>query len=309
MARTGLQPRISNLLMRAVPSPEGGYVIVVRIPRSYTQPHRVIHSNSNRFWARSSASPKRYEPNVEELRRIFNDVPSIADRIRAFRTDRLVKITAGETPIPLSKIGKVVIHVVPLPSFADGRLADVVSAVATGTHVPLPLDEIGYGNRTGVNLDGFINYTYGHAGARLAYAQFFRNGAIEGVGELRHEDGDDKTRFVGRDFTTLVITAVRRYLGDLKSYDTGLPIFIFLSLCNAAKTVYRYSPEGLAWTDTPPLGREIATFPEIYVESFDIDVPTTMRSVFNMVWNAFGLFQCDMYDGQGNWRGERQTIS
>src|SRR6516164_11821395 len=86
-----LQPRISNLIMRAVPSPESGYVIVVRIPRSYNQPHRVIHSNSNRFWARSPASPKRYEPNVEELRRIFNEAPLTAERIRAFRTDRIVK--------------------------------------------------------------------------------------------------------------------------------------------------------------------------------------------------------------------------
>src|SRR6266849_1712734 len=55
MARTGLQPRV-NLKTRAVASPKSGYVIVVRIPRSYNKPHRVIHAQSNRFWARSSAS-------------------------------------------------------------------------------------------------------------------------------------------------------------------------------------------------------------------------------------------------------------
>ena len=104
-----------------------------------------------------------------------------------------------------------------------------------------------------------------------------------------------------------MITGIRRYLQDLKSYDAGLPIYIFLSLCNAAKTVYRYSPEGLGWTDTPPLGQEIATFPEIYVESFDVDVPAIMRPALNMLWNAFGLYQCEMYDSHGNWRGERQT--
>jgi hypothetical protein len=59
----------------------------------------------------------------------------------------------------------------------------------------------------------------------------------------------------------------------------------------------------MSWTDTPPLGREIAAFPEIHVDSFDVDVPAIMRPVFNMLWNAFGLLQCDMYDSQGNWRG------
>jgi hypothetical protein len=59
----------------------------------------------------------------------------------------------------------------------------------------------------------------------------------------------------------------------------------------------------MGWIYTLPLGHEIAPFPEIYVDSFDVDVPDIMRPVFNMVWNAFGLLQCDMYDSQGKWRG------
>jgi Putative DNA-binding domain len=302
IALSGLEPRIRSLGIRAIPVSAGGHVVIVRVPRSFNPPHRVIVRNSNRFWARAGTT--KYQPNVEQLRHLFTDAPHLAERIRAFQTDRVVKITAGDTPIPFPSVGKVVVHVVPLPSFADGRLADIVSVVGSGIHIPVPLDEIGFGNRTSANLEGFINYTYAHEGARVAYAQFFRNGSIEGVGELRHEDGDDKTRFVGRDFTMLVVRGVRQYLQVLKSYDVGLPIYIFLSLCNAAKTVYRHSPEGLGWTETPPLRREVATFPEIVVDSFDVDVPAVMHPAFNMLWNAFGLFQCDMYDGQGKWRGE-----
>jgi hypothetical protein len=36
---------------------------------------------------------------TEQLRHLFNDVPYLTDRIRSFQTDRLVKITAGDTPI------------------------------------------------------------------------------------------------------------------------------------------------------------------------------------------------------------------
>jgi len=141
IARTGLEPRIRNLQTRAVPLAEGGAVIIVRVPRSYAPPHRVIYKNRSRFWARASSG--KYEPNVEELRHIFTEAPRIAERIAAFRTDQIVRITAGETPIPLGPGGKVVLHVVPVPAFADGRLLDVVSAVAAGTHVPLPLDGMG----------------------------------------------------------------------------------------------------------------------------------------------------------------------
>jgi len=99
------------------------------------------------------------------------------------------------------------------------------------------------------------------------------------------------------------VTHVWQYLQVLKAHEMGLPIFIFLSFCSAAKTVYRYSPEGFGFQETRPLGREIAAFPEIYVDSFDVDVPGVMRPVFNVLWNAFGLAQCEIYDGQGKLRG------
>jgi hypothetical protein len=70
-----------------------------------------------------------------------------------------------------------------------------------------------------------------------------------------------------------------------------------------AKIVYRYSPEGVGWQETRPLGREIVAFPEIYVDSFDVDIPAAMQPVFNVVWNSFGLAQCEIYDGQGKLRG------
>jgi hypothetical protein len=188
IARTGLEPRIRNLQTRAIALAAGGAVIIVRVPRSYAPPHRVIYKNRSRFWARASSG--KYEPNVEELRYIFNEAPRIAERIAAFRTDRIIRITAGETPVPLGPGGKVVLHLMPVPAFADGRLLDVVSAVAAGTHVPLPLDGMGAGNRPGINIDGFLNYADRPAGGRQSYAQFFRSGAIEGVGNLSKRDAD-----------------------------------------------------------------------------------------------------------------------
>ena len=111
------------------------------------------------------------------------------------------------------------------------------------------------------------------------------------------------SRFIGADFTNLVVSRVRQYLDVLKSYEMGLPVYIFLSLCSAEKVVYRQAPEGMGWVETPPMGRQVAALPEIQVDGFDVDVPAVLRPVFNVLWNAFGLGQCDMYDGQGKFRG------
>jgi hypothetical protein len=97
MARDGLYPRIPNLRTRAIPLSEGGCVVVVRVPKSYTPPHRVTFKNSGRFWARSSAG--KFEPNVEELRRIFTEAPLLAERARAFSIERTARIAAHETPV------------------------------------------------------------------------------------------------------------------------------------------------------------------------------------------------------------------
>jgi len=83
-ARGGLQPRIAHIVPHAVPVSSGGNVLIIRVPRSFNPPHRVIRQGSSRFWARSAAG--KYEPDVNELRTLFNAGPQLADRIRKLPT-------------------------------------------------------------------------------------------------------------------------------------------------------------------------------------------------------------------------------
>jgi hypothetical protein len=298
MALNGIEPRLSNLHIQPIPV-TNGHVLVVRVPRSFAPPHRVIATGINRFYAR--AGTQRYEPNVEQLRHLFNDAPRMVERIRSFQADRLMKIAAGDTPIPMGQFGKVVVHVVPLPSFADGRMADLLSRMDKGTHVPLPLDLIGFACAGGCNLEGFVNYAQVGEERNRSYAQFFRNGAIEGVGELRSDD-DVGSRFLTVDLTNVVLSRVHQYIDVLKSYDLGLPIFVYLSLCNATRTVHRYAHPYGNFADTRPLGREVVACPEIYIDSFDSDLIEDMRPAFNTLWNAVGHLRCERYDDIGRWR-------
>jgi predicted HTH transcriptional regulator len=85
--RDGVEPRIQGVRLRSVPIGGGGFALVVRVPRSWTAPHRVAFRGTNRFYARSSAGA--YELGVEELRAQFNSTGSALDKAAAFRAGRL----------------------------------------------------------------------------------------------------------------------------------------------------------------------------------------------------------------------------
>jgi len=298
IAISGIEPRITNLHVKPIVV-AGGHALVVRIPRSFRPPHRVIAQRTNRFYAR--AGTQKYEPSVEQLRHLFTDVPTLLEQVRSFHADRLVKISAGDTPLQLGPLGKAVLHVIPLPAFADGRMADIVSELQRGTHVPVSLDEVGFAPQGTVNMDGYLNYSQA-SGARSAYAQFFRNGSIEGVCELRTDDNVN-SRFICTDFTSLIVSRARQYLDVLRAYDLGLPVYVFLSICNATHVFYRHAdPSGMGWHDRGPLSKEIVSVPEIYIDSFDVDVIDAMRPAFNTLWNAFGFLACDRYNDIERWK-------
>lgn len=182
MARDGLQPRIANLQAKAVPFSQGGVVLVIRVPRSYNPPHRVIFKGKNRFLARSSAG--KYEPDVDELRAIFTAAPQLADRIRGFRIDRTAKIVGGETPVALTGSCYLVIHVVPFSAF-DLRAALNLQEVAQHPDY-FPTFSPQSPRNWRVNFDGFLTLSNADqtANQQRAYVQVFRSGSVEAVASL-----------------------------------------------------------------------------------------------------------------------------
>jgi hypothetical protein len=103
---------------------ERRWVIVVRVGQSLVAPHRVIANNI--FYGRHSSG--KYPLDVGELRTAFTQSEAIPDRIRTFRVERLLKIQAGETPLPMVVGAKAILHLVPL-SAMSGRMAIDVNAI------------------------------------------------------------------------------------------------------------------------------------------------------------------------------------
>jgi hypothetical protein len=160
-----------------VPITTGGFVIVLRIPKSWNPPHRVSARNTNRIYGRNAAGA--YEFSVEELRVVFTSAASAVDRVRLFRAERLAKIDSGEAIVPLAQnLGRLVLHLVPTSAFGLSNQIDLERAQAAA-ELLRPLASLGRTSR--INFDGFSNIHFGRDGQCWSYTQIFRNGAIEAV--------------------------------------------------------------------------------------------------------------------------------
>jgi len=298
----GLEPRLPRIDIEAVDCGCGQYVLVVRVPRSWVGPHRVKANNC--FYGRNSAG--RYPLDVGEIRSAFLLSESVADRIRSFRAERLAQIVGDSTPVPLPPGGRAILHVVPFPPFAGRHDIDVVQAISTGTFTPLPLSGMSRANQVAVNLDGFVNYATDGRDNASSYVQLFRNGALEGVLVLERDERNNQAYIAGPALCRQIAFALRQYVDVLNAYDMGFPVFAFLSFTGMDGSTLRYnSGYGSGFSVAGPRPGALIVLPEIALEGIVTDAPTALKPMFNALWNAYGFLRCDMYDGQGNWRGDR----
>jgi hypothetical protein len=304
---TNLEPRLPRVDIEAIETSGNRHVLVIRVQQSWLAPHRV--KVNDKFYGRNSAG--KYPLDVSELRTAFVLSDSVAERIRNFRNDRLIKIAGGESSVSLYDRPAMIIHVVPFSTFAAGRTVDVVqTAMQPGRPPILPQPP---GSRHGspialTNLDGFaiISTTEAPPEQRAgAYAQLFRSAAIEGV-YLLEQDRTDKTRFYifAQGFENIVVAAVKNYISFLMTLDVGLPIFIFLSFCGMSRCYLRETAAmGVGWNDYGPLKVDAIALPEVTIESDPANVPGALRQLFNTIWNGFGFQGSPKYNATGEWIG------
>jgi len=115
--RTTLDPPL-KIDMKFILVAEGRRILIVRVPKSWAGPHGVISIGSRlrQFYARHSAGT--FPLDTGELRDAFLMSKNVIERIKEFRFGRLSQIHSYNTPIPLLVGCKLVLHLIPLSSFA-----------------------------------------------------------------------------------------------------------------------------------------------------------------------------------------------
>ena len=97
---TGIQPRIPVAQVKAIPLPEGGCVIVLRIGKSWISPHMVTYANRSRFYSRNSSTGK-FQLDVQQIGAAFTQQQEMADRLKMWKADRIAKAVSGDGPVGL----------------------------------------------------------------------------------------------------------------------------------------------------------------------------------------------------------------
>jgi hypothetical protein len=301
IARGGLQPRMANIAFHAVALQTGGNVLIIRVPRSYNPPHRIIRQGGNRFWARSAAG--KYEPDVNELRTLFTAGPQLADRIRNFRLDRIAKIAAGQAPVQLMNRGTLILHIVPLSAF------DVTSA--------LPLRQIEQDFRSFVplgsttasvariNFDGILKTSNADARAteHRAYVQLFRNGIIETVHSTLMAVSSGTPIISNLD--DQLIREIMRSLNDLAAVGIGPPYALLVSLVGVTGTRFNFGRgQDSQWPDnlSYPLDRDQYHFDEVIFETIptaQAECASIIRPILDQMANAGGNATSPIFDNHG----------
>lgn len=309
IARSGLQPRILNLAMRAVPLASGGSVLVIRVPRSYNPPHRIIRQGTGqgRFYARSSAG--KYEPNVDELRLLFTRAPQLAERMRGFRIERVAKVAANDAPVLLLDDRALILHVVPFSGF-DTRLP-----LPLGRHIEwynrFPPVGSPYPQRFRINVDGLLTLSNAEANGRVqrAYVQVFHTGIVEAVASsFARGDGSAQNPFRLTALSTeaSIVRYSYGYLRALLELGAEPPFAMLASLIGMKGIDYSFAMGNVMFEDEAgTLDRDQFHFTEVIVENVPADpydYAALLRPLLDEIANAAGRPTTPGFDGTGRYR-------
>jgi hypothetical protein len=297
--QSGVDPRVPGVESRKIDMPDGAPVILVRVAKSWRGPHLVKINDTFRMYGRNSKG--KYIFDATEIRSAFLLSEDVPERIRRWRDDRLAKVIGGDAAVSVARGGGLVIHVVPLASFA-GQVELSVAHIdkQQGSSRPPYPKLSGYSSR--INLDGLVTFSRADDdGQSSAYCQVFRTGRVEAVSTRILYVVEGEGVVLGEVYEETAMWSVETYLEGLKELGVQVPMIVLMTIWGAkgARLLMSRDPSRRG---QHLIDRDVLVLPEVLVETHRADVPTLLRPVFDAVWNAGGWLQSLNYDEQGRWR-------
>lgn len=288
--RTGVEPRLPAHRFHVVEAEPGRDVLVLVIKQSWIGPHMVATADS-RFYARTTAG--KYPLDVAEIRTAFLQADELPARVRRFRDERLAVIASGEMPVQLRPGARIALHLIPVVALSRGHLADLQAWASLGPPA------FGGALRGGqFNADGHVGVDGDQNGPK-GYVQFFRSGAVEAVGVNDHQVSGLPVMNVWA-WEVEIVDAFHRYTKAFGDIGIEGPIAVLLSLVGVRG--HGLCPSPLRGKGGRPIvTKDVVTLPEIVVEEPSVAPPTTLRPLFDALWQTFGLPRSLAYGDDGIW--------
>lgn len=307
LIRDGVMPRLAGCRFKFLSLDIQRYIVVLRVPKSWTAPHMITFRRSPAFYARTNAG--KYPLDVSELRAAFLLSDTLGQRLARFRDERLAKITNDDTPVPLITGPRLTLHTIPVSGVQGLSPIDPQMFVKSRELLWVP-EESGLSGR--YTFDGYLTYgspweTSGEKKLYRGYMQAFRDGSLEYA--TAYIAASEKKKYLWSvAFEEFTLTALSRHFELLSALGLTPPVFAVLSLTGVLgykldlpDSILRQPRAGQLAID-----RDTLRVPEILVEDFEQDVGVLMRPAFDAVWQAAGFQGSPNYDGQGRWVGDKK---
>ncbi len=299
IVRDGLEPRISGLEMEWLPMDDGEHgVLVVRVHRSWSAPHRVTFLKDMNFYVRNPAG--KHPMSVDELRRAFNLSATVVERMRAFRDERVqiigAQLGAQQLPFDVQSGPKIAVLIVPLSAMVDPLDLHIqVKQRSSGIVSPISDLRSTYQHC----LEGVATITPENPAS--AYALMFRTGAVEFVTPIGDPEHLARPNVSPFKIERAVLEAWNRFVDFAKSFGVDPPIWIFATLIDVGGLML-----STAAPRSPPIRRNIVPLQEVSVgpDDFGKRPEVLFKRVLEVAANAFGLPQSPSYDANGRYTGQ-----
>lgn len=268
----------------------GGNVLVVRVPKSFTGPHMI--KQTGRFFARRGAM--KLPMDASELRLAFSGAESWGEKAERFRMQRIGRVVAEDLPCGSFPAGaRMVTHLIPFSAFSTGLGVDVRHLGKSSSGIEPPINA-GWGPR--YNLDGVCIVGSSH-GTNLSYVQFFRSGIVEVVAPL--DMPGHKALYLPR-VENMAMQALERYVQPVVDQGASLPVAVLVTVVGASGHQALYSPTP-GWDDPKTIEDDLVMLPSTLVGDIKRDPREALRDTFYSLYQACGYERSFSYDDQGNW--------
>ena len=296
MIRSGISPRIVGFQIHTVPSLGNGPAIMIRIPRSWQGPHIVIYQQHFRFFSRNAVG--KFPMDVSDIRAAVLNVGSTEERIRMFRTDRLARIAAAETPVHLNSTRLICVHSAPFMAFSGTGQVNLAHAV-NRTELLEPL----YANGRSAprfNVDGLYTHSMGRESS-TSYLQIFRNGTVEAVDARMIPSPPSYPDAVPSVlFPRELFAYVKRLMQLYQLLEVEPPYALFVSLLGVRGI--RLAVDQSRGLNLEPFDRDVLMLPELIIETGSFEPDIKLKPLLDTLWQSFGAHGCIDYDESGRWR-------
>lgn len=239
MVSNGLEPRLGGVSLECVPVEDGRVVVGVRVPQSWTGPHRT--TAQRRFMVRGDAANSEYD--ILGLRHAFLAGDQVTRAWEAFRDDRISRVYADRLPIRVQTGPAALIHLYPLTAPSTPNAIDPIAAADVHDLVLAQHAD----RHAFLNIDGVVRCGAGDAdGNSTLHVQAFRSGALEAFVSLAtpHVDGGVALLWVQQ----MVSMLVPSWLRGLETLDVPGPYHFAVTLVGVRGTrPVRVGGDELQW--------------------------------------------------------------